>query len=244
MDDDKSTAQDVTTTEVVEDSPVVATEDDATVVQAETEPSETSQDVTEETPSAPEVDDKLRNYAANQGIELDSPGAIKAAQLAMKNQADKTREYQKKSELEKATVAVSDEDATATAAATGQDPELLKRVQRVEVRENVRDFWNTPLNASGDMPDRNLEKAMVEQVEQKPYLAGDLKALYATALFESGGVAAVKSQAAKDTLSKLAHTQQAATPKGNASQRGAPAKKEFKDLSIKEMEAQLGTVRR
>lgn len=233
MDDDKSTAPVAEETEVV-DSPVVEGEQDATVEQPVTEPSEESEDTPQ---SAPETDDKLRKYAENQGIELDSPSAIKAARLAMENQAEKTRNYQKASELEKAATVISDEDATATASATGQDPALLQRLQRVEVKESVRDFWNQ------EGVDRSFEPAMVEVLQDKPYLAGDLEALYATAVMKSGGVAAVKSQAKKETLSELAHKQQAAVPTGNATQRGTPKEKPFESLSIKEMEARLGVHR-
>src|ERR1044071_7258288 len=114
MDDDKSTAPVAPEAEVV-DSPVVESESEATVEQPVTEPSE---EATDTTPSAPEADDKLRKYAANQGIELDSPSAIKAARLAMENQAEKTRNYQKASELEKTVTAQSDVEAEQVAEAT------------------------------------------------------------------------------------------------------------------------------
>lgn len=238
MSDDTSTAQDVQEAEAVEASPVVTDETVATEAEAVTEPSEASTDEQEEeTPVATEPDDKLRKYAANQGIELDSPSAIKAAQLAMKHQAAASRNYQKNSELEKATAAISDEDATATAEATGQDPEYLKRLQRVEVREAVRDFW------SQDGVDQAYEPAMVELLETKPYLAGDLESLYAVAVQKSGGVTMAKSQGKREALTDLAHKQQAAVPTGNATTTSSPRKKDFKDLSIAEMEKELGTFR-
>jgi hypothetical protein len=53
---------------------------------------------------------------------------------------------------------------------------------------------------------------------------------------KSGGVAAVKSQGKREALESLAHKQQAAVPTGSATTSGQPKKKEFKDLSIKEME--------
>jgi hypothetical protein len=239
MSDDTSTAQDVQEAEAEEASPVVTDESTATESEAVTEPSETSteEEATEEEATPTEPDDKLRKYAANQGIELDSPSAIKAAQLAMKHQAAASRNYQKNSELEKATAAISDEDATATAEATGQDPEYLKRLQRVETREAVRDFWSQP-----DV-DPAHEPAMIELLKTKPYLAGDLEALYATAVLKSGGVASVKSQGKREALTDLAHKQQAAVPTGNATTQSAPKKKDFSSLSISEMEKQLGTFR-
>lgn len=237
MSDDTSTVSDVQEAEAVEASPVVQDETVTTEAEAVTEPSEASEDSETEESAATEPDDKLRKYAANQGIELDSPSAIKAAQLAMKHQAAASRNYQKNSELEKATAAISDEDATATAEATGQDPEYLKRLQRVEVRENVRDFWGNPEH------DQSFEAKMVEIVTQKPYLAGDLDALYASALYQSGGVAQVKSQGKREALTDLAHKQQAAVPTGNATTQSSPKKKDFASLSVAEMEKQLGTFR-
>lgn len=234
MDEDNSTAQAAPEAEVV-DSPADVVDTGATEVQDVPEPSDASQDVDADTQQdAPGVDDKLRKFAENQGIELDSPGAIKAAELLRKNQADKTKAFQKASELEKAATTVSDEDATLRAEASGQDPELLKRLQRVEVKEAVRDFWNQ------DGIDRSYEPKMVELLAEKPYLAADLEALYATAVSRSSNVEQVKSQAKKDTLSELAHKQQAAVPTGNATQRGTPKEKAFSDLSIKEMEQRLG----
>lgn len=237
MDDDKSTVTPVEPAEAVEDSPV--TQDEAVTTDAVdvTEPSETSEETSEEA-SSTEPDDKLRKYAENQGLELDSPSAIKAAQLAMKHQAEASRNYQKSSELEKAATTISDEDAKINAESTGQSPELLQRLQRVEVRENVRDFWNQP------NIDRSFEPAMIDILKDRPYLAGDLEALYATAVVKSGGVAAVKSQGGREALTKLAQNQQAAVPTGSATTTGQPKKKEFKDLSIAEMEKQLGTFRR
>ncbi len=233
MDEDTSTVQDAPETEVV-DSPVVESGTTTTDEQPVTEPSETQQDAD----GAPDVDDKLQKYAANQGIELDSPSAIKAARLAMNNQAEKTRTYQKASELEKAASAISDTDAEQVAESTGKDPELLKRVQRVEVRESVRDFWNR------DDVDRSFEPAMVELLESKPYLAGDLESLYASAVLKSGGIAAVKSQGKREALESLAHKQQAAVPMGNATTKATPKEKPFNELSIPEMEKRLGFVAR
>lgn len=233
MDEDNSTAHPAPEAEVV-DSPAEVTDTGATDVQDVPEPSDSQTDADGEEPGAPEIDDKLRKFADNQGIPLDSPGAIKAAELLRKNQADKTKAFQKASELEKAATTVSDEDATARAEATGQDPELLRRVQRVEVKEAVRDFWNQ------EGIDRSYEPQMVSLLAEKPYLAGDLEALYATAVSRSGHVAQVKSQAKKETLSELAHKQQAAVPTGNATQRGTPKEKPFESLSIAEMEKKLG----
>jgi len=209
------------TTEAVE-TPVTSTE---------TEPSET-------TASAPDEDAELTDWASKKGLELDSDNARKAAKMAREAEKAFHAKSQKASELEKAAVTISDEDATATAQATGQDPALLKRLQAVETKEMVRDFWNQ------DGIDKAYEPAMIELLKTKPYLAGDLESLYAVAVQKSGGVAAVKSQGGREALTKLAHNQQAAVPTGSATTTAQPKKKEFKDLSIAEMEKQLGFVRR
>lgn len=238
MDDDTTTVQDVQPTDAPE-APSVATEQsDAADAQPVTDSSEPQADAEVEPSSPSEPDEKLKKFAASQGIELDSPSAIKAAGLALKSQSEATKRSLQASELEKAATAISDTDATATAEATGQDPALLQRLQRVETKEMVRDFWNQ------EGIDRSFEPAMIELLQTKPYLAGDLDSLYASAVMKSGGIAAVKSQGKREVLADLAHKQQAAVPTGNATQRGAPKEKPFAELSIKEMEAKLGIARR
>lgn len=239
MDEDTTTGQDVQDAGADEAQPVDSEQAQTADVKDVAEPSESEQDTEgEEQPGQSEVDDKLKKYATSQGIELDSPSAIKAARIAMKAQSEATKNGQRASELEKATSAISDDEATRVAESTGQDPELLKRLQRVEVKEAVRDFWNQ------EGIDRSYEPSMIKLLETKPYLAGDLESLYATAVMKSGGVAAVKSQGKREALESLAHKQQAAVPTGNATTNAAPKKKDFKDLSIPEMEKQLGFHRR
>jgi hypothetical protein len=246
MENDTTTTQtDVQTgaeiAQPVTDDVVTTVADDTTTA----EPSEASQDVTEAETStdAPQVDDKLQKYALSQGFELDSPSAIKAAQIAMKAQSEATRNYQRASELEKTVTTTSDEYAEVEAAQTGQDPELLKTVRGLQVKDAVRTFWDTPL-PNGTVPDRAMEQSMISELQAKPYLAGDLESLYATAVFKSGGTD-VKSQVQKETLQNLAHKQTAAVPRGNATNPGTtPKEKPFSDLSISEMEAKLGSVQR
>jgi hypothetical protein len=89
--------------------PVTDVSTQAADVQPASEPSNPSQDAPQSDAepqataddSAPQVDEKLQKYAKSQGLELDSPSAIKAAQIAMKNQSEATRNYQRTSELEK-----------------------------------------------------------------------------------------------------------------------------------------------
>lgn len=191
--------------------------------------------------SLPETDDKLQSFAKGQGIddisEL-SERELKLLKVAKDNQAEFQRNRQKASELEKSVTTQSDSEAEKVAEETGQDPELLKRLQRVEVRESIRDFWNQ------EGIDKAFEPAMIDLLKTKPYLAGDLESLYAAAVMKSGGVAAVKSQGKREALESLAHKQQAAVPAGNATTKDSPKGKDFKDLSIKEMEKQLGFIKR
>ncbi len=210
----------------------------ATTEAVESTTQSTEQQTEEHEASADDEEAQLESWAKNKGLELDSDNAKKAAKIARDAEKEFHSKRQTASKLEKATETIADENATAAAQATGQDPELLKRLQRVEVRESVRDFWSQPDN------DRAYEQPMIDILKDKPYLAGDLEALYATAVMKSGGIAAVKSQGGREALTKLAHTQQAAVPTGNATTTGSPKKKEFKDLSIAEMEKQLGFVQR
>jgi len=133
MDEDNSTVQDAPAAPEVVDSPEVVDAPVTTDEQPVTEPSEEPEDA----PSgAPETDDKLRKYAENQGIELDSPSAIKAARLAMENQAEKTRNYQKASELEKASQIPQENIAAA------DDPQAASdaRVRNLELKYAVQEW--------------------------------------------------------------------------------------------------------
>lgn len=189
--------------------------------------------------SQPSEDDQLASWAEKKGLTLDSDNAKKAAKMAREAEKAMHQKAQRASELEKSLSTTSDEYAEQTALQTGQDPELLKRLQRVEVKEAVRDFWSENPEA------KQYEPQMIELIQQKPHLAGDLESLYATALVKSGNLAAVKSQGKREALESLAHKQQAAVPTGNATNPGiTPKAKPFEELSIAEMEAKLGFARR
>lgn len=176
---------------------------------------DTSEQKTESQPSEPSEDDQLAKWAEKKGLTLDSDNATKAAKMAREAERAMHQKAQKASELEKTLTGTSDQIAEEVALSTGQDPELLKRLQRVEVKEAVRDFWNTP-NSDGTVPDRSLEPQMIEILQEKPHLAGDLESLYATTLVKSGNIGAVKSQGKREALESLAQKQQASVPRGNA----------------------------
>ncbi len=199
---------------------------------------------TVEAPAEKSENDELTSWAENKGLTLDSENATKAAKMAWNAERAMHQKAQKASELEKTLTSTSDEYAERVAEQTGQDPELLKRLQRVEVKEAVRDFWSVP-NESGIVPDRSLEPKMIELLAEKPHLAGDLESLYASAVVKSGKFEALKSEGRKEALETLAHKQQAAVPTGSATNSGiTPKTKPFADLSLKEMEATLGFHRR
>src|SRR3954470_13577042 len=103
MEDDTTTAPDPSNAGADEAQPVNEEQPDAAAVQTATEPSESTEEAeaTELQPDSSEPDDKLKKYAASQGLELDSPSAIKAARIAQKAQSEATRNHNKASELEK-----------------------------------------------------------------------------------------------------------------------------------------------
>lgn len=204
--------------------------------QTTAEPSEASQG--EQESSLPEAGDKLKSFAKAQGIEdLSelSERELRLLKVARDNQAEFQRNRQRASELEKSVTAQSDDYAEQVAEQTGQDPELLKRVQRVEVKDAVRDFWDSNPDA------KKYEQTMIEILQDKPHLAGDLESLYASALVKSGGIDAVKSQTKRETLESLAHKQQAAVPAGNATNSAVTSSTKITAQNVNQMVAGMST---
>lgn len=162
----------------------------------------------------PANDEKLQKFAKGQGIEDVSQLSERELSLlksAYDSKVEYTQKRQKATEMEKTMTTMSDESAEQVAQATGQDPEVLKRLQRMEVKDSIREFWDSNPDA------RKYEQAMAKiAVESGLYGSPEaiLKASYAIAL--SGDTDAVKSQAKRETLESLAHKQQAAVPTGNA----------------------------
>jgi len=196
---------------------------------------------TEETQTIaePSDDEQLAKFAATKGLELDSENAKKAAKMAMEAERNMHKATGRATELEKTMTGMSDASAVQVAEQTGQDPEVLKRLQSMEVKQSINDFWI-------DHPEaKQYEKEMAKiALESGIYGTPEaiLKASYAMAL--SSNQEAVKSQAKRETLESLAQKQQAAVPTGHATTSGIPAEKPFAELSIAEMEAKLGVVRR
>ncbi len=180
------------------------TTESAEAVSQTTETPEQSQSAAAE----PSEDEELASWAENKGLKLDSDNAKKAAKMAREAERAMHTKAREKSELEKTLSTTSDEVAENIAIDTGQDPELLKRLQRVEVRDSVRDFYDTHPDA------REIEREMVAELQKRPHLAGDLEALYA--VVKTQNLDAVKSQGGREALETLAQKQQAAVPRGNA----------------------------
>lgn len=208
---------------------------ETTTAQPEQQTEQSSQ-----TASEPSDDEQLAKFAETKGLELDSENAKKAAKMAMEAEKRMHQATGRAGELEKTMSTMSDETAQQVAEATGQDPEVLKRLQRIEVKDSIRDFWDQNPGA------RQYEKEMAKIASEAGLLGSPeaiLKASYAMAVANNQG--AVKSQGKREALESLAHKQQAAVPTGSATNPGVtPKEKPFEELSISEMEAKLGFARR
>lgn len=185
-------------------------EEQAEAVEETTQEQQT-EETTEETQESEGDEKKLQKYAESHGIELDSPSAKKAAKMAMDNQAEFQRNRQKASELEKTMGEMSDTSATQVAEATGQNPELLKAVQRLQVKDSIREFWD-------NNPEARQYESEMAKIANEAGLYGSpeaiLKASYAMAV--AGSTDSIKSQGKQEALKSLAQKQQAAVPTGKA----------------------------
>ena len=230
-----------TTTEASVETGAQAQPVEAEQATAATQTTESEQQTqSEQTESEPSEDDALAKFAQTKGLELDSENAKKAAKMAMEAERNMHKATGRAGEMEKTMSSMSDTSAEQVAQATGQDPELIKRLQRMEVKDSIRDFWDANPEA------RKYEKEMAKVASESGLVGSPeaiLKASYAMAVANNQG--AVKSQGKREALESLAHKQQAAVPTGSATNAGTlPKEKPFEDLSIKEMEAKLGFVNR
>lgn len=199
-----------TTTEAVVDTGVVETQpvvDETPVEAVETTSEQPQQELTNE----PSEDDNSKWLAAK-GIDPSDPEAInKLAKSAREAERAMHQKAQRASELEKSMTDMSDDSAEQVAYTTGQDPELLKRVQRFEVKSAVRDFFDANPDA------KQYEQQMVEEMTTSGLYGSPeamLKAAYAIAV--SKNTDSVRNQAKRETLESLAQKQQASVPTGNA----------------------------
>lgn len=240
MDDDTTTGAPVAEpTGGEQPQPAEATPVEPAAADASTEPSEASPDGQgDQSPAAPQVDEELQRYAQSNGIALDSPGAIKAAEIARKAQSEATRNYQKASELEKA-AQITQQDLPADATPQQVDSARYRNLEIQMWKLQNQDKLALEPQMVQILSDPN-KRAMV----QEGYLSLDDVYTMAKGM-DTGSTAAAKSQGKQEALQALAHKQQAAVPTGHATNPGTlPAGKKFEDLSIAEMEAKLGTIRR
>jgi hypothetical protein len=122
--------------------------------------------------------------------------------------------------MQKTMDSLSDEAVDNYASVTGQDPEVLKRVQRIEVRDSVRSFFDAK-------PEARQYEAEMAKIARESGLSGSpeaiLQASYAIAVANNPD--GVRSQAKREALQSLASKQSAAVPGGSATtQASAPSK--------------------
>ncbi len=194
----------------VDDQGMAVAEPDETEQAAAVEETTTEEKEAEAT-DEPSDDEQLAKFAETKGLELDSDNAKKAAKMAMNAEKQMHAKSQRASELEKTMGAMSDTSATQVAEATGQNPELLKAVQRLQVKDSIREFWD-------NNPEARAYESEMAEIASTAGIYGTpeaiLKASYAMAV--SGNTDTIKSQGKREGLESLAHKQQAAVPRGNA----------------------------
>lgn len=200
-----------TTTEAVVDTGAdtaqpVESEKPAEAVDTATETS------TQDTTNEPSSEDDNSKWLASKGIDPTDPEAInKLTKSAREAERMATQRAQRANELERSMTQMSDDSAEEVAYSTGQDAEVLKRLQRFEVKNAVRDF----LDAHPDA--KQFELQMVEEMNNSG-LFGTPEAMLQAAYYAVLGKdqSGLKSQARIETLENLAQKQQASVPRGNA----------------------------
>jgi len=206
--------------------PVPEETEQAEVVQEQAEPDaqtvEEPSEVMGGDEPAPEIEDKkLQKFAQSQGLELDSPNAIKAAQIAMKAQSEATKNYQKSAELERvANIAPEQISPDAT-------PEQRDniRVRNLELRYDIQQWkMQNPekLSNEGAMV-QLLSDPTKRALVQEGLLS--LDDVYAMAKGSGTNDGSLKSQGGREALQTLAQKQQAAVPRGNAVTSGTSSNK-------------------
>lgn len=242
MDEEPTTVPDVVDTGADQALPVQPNEPQPADDQPVAEPSEPSQDAEPSEASAPQVDDKLTKFAKSQGIDLDSPSAIKAAQIAMKAQSEATRNYHKSAELEKVTNIAPEQ---VPADATPQQQENV-RIRNLELKYEIQGWKmqnQDKLALESDMVNILNDPNKKLLVQEGLLTLDDIYSLAKASSPDNS--AEVKSQGKREALQSLAHKQQAAVPAGHATNPSTtPKEKPFNELSLEEMRAKLGVHRR
>jgi hypothetical protein len=194
-------------------APVAQPEAVETSPAAETAPVQPETETSESTSTEPSADEQLKAWAQNKGINVESESELKLAQMARNAEKAMHEKSRKAAELEKSVVSGFD-SAVESDVNNGQldpdDPRIA--VRRLEIKQNVRDFFDTTPEA------KDYEQDMIKIVQSKPHLSDDLEALYALALKNdvSSKKDSLKSEGAKEALETLAQKQRASAPVGNA----------------------------
>lgn len=189
----------------------------------------------------PADEDKLRSFAKGQGIEDISELSERERSLlksAYDNKAAADRNFQRSSELEKATN-ITQEDIPVDATPQQVDD---ARIRNMELKMDIQNwkFRNSDKLALESEMVKVLADPTKKALVQGGYLTLDEVYNLAKANAPDNSDA-IRTEGKRDALEALAHNQQAAVPTGKATNSAAsPAKKDIKDMSITEIEAQYG----
>lgn len=216
--------EETTTSTPVDDTQTPAGEqtEDTTKEQAvETETASSAEETTESTEEVDEAAkeaDEIKTWAEKKGLPLDDPIAM--AKMVREGDKKVTETTQKANQLE---------SSVKTASADLDDVQQLRNEVAV-------------INFFQKYPDaRELETDMARVIDEKPYLASDLDALY----FYTKGVQAdkglvdAKKAGSKEALTKVAQAERAGAPKTSATVRTSPTKltnEDIKNMSTSEYE--------
>lgn len=213
--------------EPITDTPPVDDGANALPPQADGQPADNTQDQAQVTnddqgaqalPDTP--DEKLVKFAESHGIELDSPSSIKAAKIAMDNQASFQQAQQKASQLDKS---------------TQEPPTDNSQVKVLQNTVNLMSFKQS--HPDWEQFDQQMGE-LLEEVVPTPYGNLPRKALYAEGLLSLDDVYKMAkgnaSAAPEDTtqvLQSIANKQRAGSLTPNANS-GTPETKKYNTLDI------------
>lgn len=148
-------------------------------------------------------DDEIKAWATKKGLSLDDP--VKLARMVRESETKMHEATQQASNELKGAV-------TETSIENGED-ESSQLISRLKVTE----FYS-------DNPEaRAYDETMAQIVQEKPYLAEDLKTVYDLARFRSADakIDAERKAVRKETLQKAAQAESAQAPQASASTRKA-----------------------
>lgn len=222
--------EETTTSTQVDDSTASATTEQAEeqqeqAVQGVEETSETTSEESEETTET-QTDDELKAWAEKKGLEYnpDNPAEVKLAKMVREGDKKVTETTQKASNLGKSVQTASEE--------TGLD-----EVTQLRNEVAVINFYQAHPDA------RELDADMAKVLEEKPYLASDLDALYfyTKGMQTDKDIVAARQAGSKEALAAAAQAERAGAPKASATARTTAAKaltnEDIKNMSIEEYQA-------